>query len=62
VDVEDTDEVVDVFMDRLLEMEIEEGLPVYVIPIRPIERAVRASRPARMLNSHLFGGVLNPSS
>jgi len=40
VDVEDTDEVVDVFIDRLVEMQVEEGLPVYVIPIRPLERVL----------------------
>ena len=38
VDVEDTDEVVDIFIDRLLQLQIDEGLPVYVIPVRPLER------------------------
>ena len=37
-DVEDTDEVVDVVVDRMLELHIDEGLPVYVIPVRPAER------------------------
>lgn len=40
VDVEDTDEVFDLVVDRLLEMQIDEGLPVYVIPIRPVERVL----------------------
>lgn len=40
VDVEDTDEVVDVFIERLVEMQVEEGLPVYVIPVRPLERVL----------------------
>ncbi|MBI2861443.1 MAG: hypothetical protein HYX89_01340 [Chloroflexi bacterium] len=31
VDVEDTTEVFDVVVDRLVEMEVEEGLPVYVV-------------------------------
>ncbi|MGH2616129.1 MAG: hypothetical protein ACRDJC_12875 [Thermomicrobiales bacterium] len=35
VDLEDTEEVLDVIMDRMLEVQIDEGLPVYVIPIRP---------------------------
>ncbi|HVC80350.1 MAG TPA: hypothetical protein VNL35_07620 [Chloroflexota bacterium] len=34
VEVEDTDEVVDVIIDRLLAMQVDEGLPVYVIPVR----------------------------
>jgi hypothetical protein len=34
VDVEDTDEVVDVIIDRLLAMQVDEGLPIYVIPVR----------------------------
>ena len=38
VDVEDTDEVVDVIVERNLEMQVEEGIPLYVIPVRPIER------------------------
>jgi hypothetical protein len=39
VDVEDTDAVVEVYIDRLLTLQIEEELPIYVVPIRP-----RASR------------------
>jgi hypothetical protein len=35
VDVQDTDAVVDVVIERLLELQIEERLPVYVIPLRP---------------------------
>lgn len=41
VDVEDLDEVADVFTDRLLDMQVEEGLPIYIFPDWPIER-VRA--------------------
>ena len=40
VDVEDWDEVTDVFLDRLIELQVEEGLPVYVIPDQPPERAL----------------------
>jgi len=36
VDLEDTGEVLDAIMDRLLEVQIDEALPVYVIPIRPL--------------------------
>lgn len=48
VDVEDTDDVVDVIVERNLAMQVEEGLPLYVIPVRPIERTLaelRASPP-----------------
>ena len=38
VDVEDLDEVADVFSARLVEMQVEEGLPIYVVPEWPIER------------------------
>ena len=38
VDVDDTDEVFDVVVDRLVDMQVEEDIPLYVIPVRPIER------------------------
>ena len=38
VDLDDPDEVLDVVMDRLLELEIDEGLPLYVVPARTPER------------------------
>ncbi len=51
VDVEDPDEVLDVVIDRVLELQIEEGLPVHLIPTRPLEREVQElrspHRPAR---------------
>ena len=39
IDVEDTDEVLDMVIDRLLELQVEERLPVHVIPVRPFELA-----------------------
>lgn len=47
VDVEDPDEVLDVVIDRVLELQIEEGLPVHLIPIRPLEREVQELRARR---------------
>jgi hypothetical protein len=44
VDVEDTEEVLDVVMDRMLEMQIEEGLPVCVIPMHTRERVAEIMR------------------
>ncbi len=42
VDVEDTDEVLDVVIDRLLELEVEESLPLYFVATRPVERTLEA--------------------
>ena len=44
VDIGDTDEVVDVVGDRLVELQVTEGLLVYVIPLRPIERVIAQLR------------------
>ena len=44
VDIADTDEVIDVVGDRLVELQVEEGLPVYVTPLRPITRVVAQLR------------------
>lgn len=38
VDVEDTDEVADLTIEKEMELQIEDGLPVFVIPVQPIER------------------------
>jgi hypothetical protein len=38
VDLDDPDEVADLVMDRMLELQIDEGLPLHVIPIRAPER------------------------
>jgi hypothetical protein len=45
VDVEDSDTVLDVVIDRLLALQVEERLPVHVIPVRPSERVDGGSRP-----------------
>jgi len=40
VDVPDSDAVMDVVVDRVMELQIEEELPIHVIPIRPRERVL----------------------
>jgi len=40
VDITDTDEVIAVIGDRLVALQVDEGLPVYVTPLRLIERVV----------------------
>jgi len=42
VDIDDTDEVTEVFIDRLVDMQVEEGLPIYVVPVRTPERIAAA--------------------
>ena len=44
VDIADTDEVIAVVGDRLVELQVDEGLPVYVTPLRPIKRVVAQLR------------------
>jgi hypothetical protein len=40
VDIADTDEVIDTIGDRLLVFQVDEGLPLYVTPLRPIEHVI----------------------
>lgn len=40
VDVEAQDEVMDVVIERMMAIQIEEGLPIFVVPIRTREPAV----------------------
>jgi hypothetical protein len=47
VDVDDPDEVVDLVIDRMLELTIDEGIPVYVIPIRAPERVAKLRQEER---------------
>ena len=53
VDVDDPDEVVDLVIERMLELQIEEGLPVYLIPVRTPARVealrTRHRRPSQAL-------------
>lgn len=47
VDVEDLTVVFDIVADRLVQMQVEEGIPVYVVPVRPLGRVLRQLRFAR---------------
>ena len=44
VDIADTDEVIDVVGDRLVELQVDEGLPIYVTPLRPLQRVIAELR------------------
>jgi hypothetical protein len=55
VDVPDTDAVMDVVLARLLTLQVEEGLPIYVIPVEPPEQALAAIREQQAKRSHHLG-------
>lgn len=38
VDVDDPDEVIDCFINRVLTMQVNEGLPLHVIPVHALAR------------------------
>jgi hypothetical protein len=40
VDVDDTEEVAEVVTDRLLALQVDDELPVYVFPVRPLARVL----------------------
>lgn len=40
VDIDDLDEVADLIIDRMMQFQIEDDLPVWVVPVHPIERSI----------------------
>ena len=44
VDIADTDDVIAVIGDRLVELQVDEGLPLYVTPLRPLDRVIAELR------------------
>ncbi len=42
VDVDDTDDVIAVFLDRLVDVQVDENLALYVVPVRTPERRAAA--------------------
>jgi hypothetical protein len=46
VDIDDPDEVGDLVLDRVLELQVTEGIPLHVIPVRTPER-IAAAKQAR---------------
>jgi hypothetical protein len=55
VDIVDLDEVVEVFIDRLVEIQVEDGIPVYVTPVRPLERNLEQLREQQASITHAGG-------
>jgi hypothetical protein len=44
VDLDDPDEVLDLVINRMMELQVEDKLPVYVIPVRTPERVAALRR------------------
>jgi hypothetical protein len=59
IDLEDVDEVLDVIRDRLYEVQVEEALPVYVIPLQPVERVLQTMRARPSPHGHSV--IVSPS-
>lgn len=65
VDVPDTDEVLNLVIDRLVELQVDEHLPLYFVALRPRERVIAdlkghpllSSRRRRVLH---VSGILAP--
>jgi hypothetical protein len=47
VDLEDLGPVEDVFIDRLVDLQVDEGIPLYVITSRPLARTMEMLQRAR---------------
>ena len=48
VDLDDPDEVMDVVLDRVLELQLDEDLPVYVLPLRTPGRVAQVLTQQRL--------------
>jgi len=48
VDIEDTDSVVDCFIDRLLTLQVDEQIPLYVVPVRSTNRVASQPQPTML--------------
>lgn len=52
IDVPDTSAVFDLVVERLLELQIDKGLPVYVTPVRPSARVIEELQTRGLLMPH----------
>ena len=52
VDVEDRGEVLDVVLDRWVDLQIDDGLPVYILLARPLERNLAIMREQLRAHPH----------
>ena len=49
VDLDDPDEVIDLVIERVLELQLDEGVPVHVVPLRPLERVIAVRKAERQM-------------
>lgn len=63
VDVDDPDEVMDLVVGRLMQLQAEDNLPLYVIPVRTPERiaALRRAQAATAPKKHTPAPPAQPS-
>jgi len=47
VDIDDVEQILDVVRDRLFEIQVDEGLPIYLIPLEPFGRVMGDLRAER---------------
>jgi hypothetical protein len=60
VDVEDPETVLDLVIERVLELQVDEHLPIHVIPIRPLERVAETMRSRLPRSTAPDRAILNP--
>lgn len=60
VDIDDPDLVVDLVIDRMLELQIDEGIPVHLIPIRTPQRTAALQSRQREDRSVALPPALTP--
>ena len=47
VDIDDPDDLIDLIIESLMRLQIDEALPIYVLPVRPLASALASMRTAR---------------
>lgn len=61
VDIDDTESIFDIICERLLELQIDNQLPIYVIAVRPVERVVEELRRQPDVGSRGLRGTASAS-
>lgn len=61
VDVEDPDEVLTPVLDRLLTLQLDEGIPVYVVPVHTPKRTAQTRRSLTVQEARRDAGALPPT-
>jgi hypothetical protein len=60
VDVEDPEEVLDLVIDRVVELQTEQELPIHVIPLRPVEKVIAELHAQQAAKKHHAWGRSTP--